>query len=346
MYIEQDLIKNDYFYNVLKTIRIDFIVDSLTGLINRKYMLEYIKDLIAKRIEFTMAIVDLDNFKAVNDQYGHATGDYILERVGSDLINYVGTNGLVGRFGGDEFIIVIFGKNNYDDIHEFYSGMIHEQVFRKKHIVSNDVEVFVTSTIGSARFPHDALTFDELFANADKTLYRGKTKGRNCFIIYVHNKHKDLQIQKITNDDLPTMMFNINAIYNDALVLQDKLKESAKYIKENLNLDHILLADKDGRFFDMEKLDRVCGIADFNSIKFNNELAQILFRADAELIFENANELNLSSLLITRLKRYDDLYGYVMLSVGRNGKIWETNETGALMYLAKTLLLEAIIERK
>jgi len=123
MYTEEKLKNSDYFSDILKVNKIEYVVDSLTGLINRKYMLEYIKHLIDNNIPFSMAIVDLDDFKSVNDKYGHATGDYVLEHVTNDLINFVGDIGLVGRFGGDEFIIVLFGKNSYDLLHDYFDEL-------------------------------------------------------------------------------------------------------------------------------------------------------------------------------------------------------------------------------
>ncbi len=175
MYTEEKLKNSDYFSDILKVNKIEYVVDSLTGLINRKYMLEYIKHLIDNNIPFSMAIVDLDDFKSVNDKYGHATGDYVLEHVASDLINFVGDIGLVGRFGGDEFIIVLFGKNSYDLLHDYFDAMYHTgTVFRKTHKATKDSEIYVTGTIGCALYPDNAKDFNELFLMADKTLYRGK----------------------------------------------------------------------------------------------------------------------------------------------------------------------------
>ena len=345
MYTEEKLKNSDYFSDILKVNKIEYVVDSLTGLINRKYMLEYIKHLIDNNIPFSMAIVDLDDFKSVNDKYGHATGDYVLEHVASDLINFVGDIGLVGRFGGDEFIIVLFGKNSYDLLHDYFDAMYHTgTVFRKKHNPTKDLEIYVTGTIGCALYPDNAKDFNELFLMADKTLYRGKTKGRNCYIIYVHEKHKDLVIQKMHNDDVPTMMSNINIIFNSNVDNNQKIMEISEYIRDNLNLNNIFFIDKHNCLYDICTLEKYSERADMSNVIFKNERAQIEYRPDVlKLSFgQDIKQLGLASLLMTRLKHHEEIYGYLIFAIKRNGKVWETNEISTLMYYANAITLELL----
>ena len=345
MYSASDLTKYNYFFKLLENNKFEYIIDALTGLINRKYMLEYVRYLIDTKTQFYMSIVDLDNFKSVNDQYGHQSGDVLLESIAHTLINFVGEDGLVGRFGGDEFIIVIFGKNSYEDIHSFFTLMIHEGVFRRNYKLSNDTSIFVTGTMGCASYPENAKTFDELFLMADKTLYRGKTKGRNCFIIYVHEKHKDLQIQRMHNDDVPTMMFNINSVFDTNLSVRSKIIEASFYVKDNLNLNKIFLIDFEGNLYDTDDMSILSTKANMKNIRFMNELAKIDFRDDVlKLSFgEDIKELGLASLLITRLKSHDKIYGYAIFAIERNGKVWETNEISILMYFSKAITLEQVL---
>ena len=87
MYSVNDLKKYEYFTKLLKDNKIEYVLDPLTGVIARKYILDFVKTLIIDKTPFTMAILDLDNFKEINDNYGHATGDRVLENIGNDLIN-------------------------------------------------------------------------------------------------------------------------------------------------------------------------------------------------------------------------------------------------------------------
>ncbi len=349
MYKESDLVKYDYFSNILKSERIEHVIDSLTGLINRKYILDFVRDLINRNIKFTLAMLDLDDFKLVNDKYGHAVGDYVLEHFGNDLLNFVGRKGLVGRYGGDEFIIVLLGINDYDSLHEFYDQMFHSGiVLRKNYKLNNDINIYITGTIGSAFYPKDADSYDDLFLMIDKTLYRGKTKGRNCYIIYVEEKHKDLVIQKMHNDDLPTMMSIISTTFNTNFDPLTKVMDTSNYLKDNLDLDNIFIIDKNNILYDALNLKILSKNADLSNIVFKNERAQIEYRPDVfKLSFGNdIKELGLASLLMTRLKVRNQIYGYLIFALKRNGKVWDTNEISILMYYSKVITLELVLNNE
>jgi len=349
MYKESDLVKYDYFSNILKSERIEHVIDSLTGLINRKYILDFVRDLINRNIKFTLAMLDLDDFKLVNDKYGHAVGDYVLEHFGNDLLNFVGKLGIVGRYGGDEFIIVLLEINDYDSLHEFYDLMFHSGiVLRKNYKLNNDINIYITGTIGSAFYPSDANSYDDLFLMIDKTLYRGKTKGRNCYIIYVEEKHKDLVIQKMHNDDLPTMMSIISTTFNTNFDPLTKVMDTSNYLKDNLNLDNIFIIDKNNILYDALNLKILSKNADLSNIVFKNERAQIEYRPDVfKLSFGNdIKELGLASLLMTRLKVRNQIYGYLIFALKRNGKVWDTNEISILMYYSKVITLELVLNNE
>ena len=115
MYTVQDLKKYDYF----KDIDIKYALDSLTGVLTRANILGFANYLVENNKEFMMGILDIDNFKLVNDNYGHKIGDGCLQQIGEGLANYVGNEGLVGRFGGDEFIIIWLKGTSYDDVHAY-----------------------------------------------------------------------------------------------------------------------------------------------------------------------------------------------------------------------------------
>lgn len=346
MYNAEDLQKYPYFNNLLSKNDLENIIDPLTGVVNRRYMLEFVEDLISKKKPFTMAILDLDDFKHVNDTYGHLIGDYLLETVGSDLQAFVGDTGVAGRFGGDEFIIVIFGKGDYDEIHEFYHEMFHDTVLRK-HFKHNDIDFVYTGTIGSAKYPDNGASFDELFQMSDKTLYRGKSKGRNCFIIYISEKHKMLEIQKIQNDDEVSMVFNINSFFDQKSELNQKLIDVSEYISANLHLDKMFVVLND-KLYDMNNMSIILDKIDMSEIKFNNELHKIENKTELKNKSFGAAilECNVSSLLMTTIKAHHKILGYVMYGLKRTGKIWENSEIAVLMYLAKTIALDITLNNK
>ena len=340
MYNEKQITKYDYFKKILKKNKIEYILDPLTGAISRRYFIEFIKDLVSSNTKFTLAIIDLDDFKTINDKYGHLSGDYILEHFSENLIDYVGDNGLVGRFGGDEFLIAIFGIDDYDDIHAFYQKLFNN-ILRNHYIIGQN-DIYTTGTLGSARFPEDAATFEELFVVSDKTLYRGKMKGRNCYIIYVHEKHKDLKIESLHKDDLAIILFNINTIFDEHDSFEQKMMDISEYLKDNLRLDNIYYIDQNKTFYDALEMKKICDNIDLSDIRFNNELYKRDYHKDVNKLpfgpyIENDE---ISSLLITRIKDKDEIKGYIMFALKRMAMIWHNQEIATLLYLAKTISLE------
>ena len=133
MYSKEQLIKYPYFEKILQDRDISTVVDSLTGLISRSYIIGFIHNLIDNKIPFTLAMVDLDNFKYINDTQGHKIGDAVLSGFSSDLKRYLSDYGVAGRFGGDEFLIV-----NFRDFHTMTTN--HEFTL-KQNVRQNKIKL-------------------------------------------------------------------------------------------------------------------------------------------------------------------------------------------------------------
>ncbi len=167
-------------------------IDSLTGLLAKAEITNMVIRTVdlEKRQNVSLAIVDIDHFKQVNDEFGHMTGDNIIRQVASILADEVGDNGLVGRIGGDEFMIL------------FYEAFDMEAARPRLRSIKNTVcgmfppdvpgQPTVTLSIGCAAYPKDASNYEELFTLADFALYRAKEKGRNRYIIYSRDLHGDI----------------------------------------------------------------------------------------------------------------------------------------------------------
>ncbi|WP_238374288.1 GGDEF domain-containing protein [Thermotoga petrophila] len=148
--------------------------DPLTGLPNRRYLFElgnkYLD--LAKR-EGKKAFVlflDLAGFKAINDTYGHLTGDEVLKTVSRRILDRVRRSDVVARYGGDEFTILLY------DMKEEYLKFFLERIlstFREPIRVGNTT-LTVASNIGVARFPEDGENLEELLKVADMRMYRAK----------------------------------------------------------------------------------------------------------------------------------------------------------------------------
>lgn len=152
--------------------------DPLTGLYNRAVLEKVVNAEIAKakfsKETFSLIFIDLDNFKALNDTYGHQYGDEILKRIGEILRRNVRKNDIVARYGGDEFILLIHSKNNFEP--EKVAKRIKKQVEQllKRYNIS--------ISYGIAVYGKDGYTFEELIGTADRRMYEQKIikklKGR------------------------------------------------------------------------------------------------------------------------------------------------------------------------
>jgi diguanylate cyclase (GGDEF)-like protein/PAS domain S-box-containing protein len=126
-------------------------------------------------------IVDIDNFKAINDTCGHYYGDTVLKKVSQGIKNLFRLSDIVGRAGGDEFIILV--KDLPRDEHLKLKLQDICEVFRSTHTGKNG-EYAISASIGAAFYPEDGTSFTTLYRNADLALYRSKREGKNRYTLY------------------------------------------------------------------------------------------------------------------------------------------------------------------
>lgn len=154
-------------------------VDALTGLYNHKEFHQYLEQMIARikrgeKLQLQLAILDIDNFKQINDTYGHDTGDIILQRVAETIKQYTCYDDFVARCGGEEFAIVFTGTT----MQEAYQRVerIRNALMELSHPEINQP---VTISVGLKELEDDPLGEKELFRQADSLLYMAKRSGKN-----------------------------------------------------------------------------------------------------------------------------------------------------------------------
>ncbi len=168
--------------------RIQFMAnhDALTGLPNRNLL----KDRLAQAVLYaqrydrwvTVAFIDLDNFKIVNDSLGHNAGDELLKIVAARMVQRVRAIDTVVRLGGDEFVILLFDQPRNVDIITATLQKIRAAIAEPIRIAGRDFQI--ASSIGLANYPNDGTDADALLANADAAMYRAKEIGRDNFQFY------------------------------------------------------------------------------------------------------------------------------------------------------------------
>ncbi|MEK5040668.1 bifunctional diguanylate cyclase/phosphodiesterase [Sporosarcina sp. FSL K6-3457] len=170
--------------------------DSLTGLANRhsieKVLQQWIDEVNTDEEMIAVLFLDLDQFKHVNDSKGHAFGDKLLIEVGKRISDLLPKNSFFGRFGGDEFVVIIrTEKGALDRI--YYSLQQVYESFTNPFLLF-DQNTYITASIGVSLYPSDAQSIGELFVDADTALYHAKEQGRNR-IYFFNNDMKD-QIER------------------------------------------------------------------------------------------------------------------------------------------------------
>jgi diguanylate cyclase (GGDEF)-like protein/putative nucleotidyltransferase with HDIG domain len=152
-------------------------VDEMTGLLNRRSLDEMLDNEISRHSryggEFSLAILDLDNFKAYNDTYGHLSGDALLRDIGARIKASIRTADSAFRYGGDEFAIVL----PQTDIEA--ATQVAERVGRRIAANTNSGDIGITASIGIAVWPHDGISHSDIITAADITLYHAKRQGGN-----------------------------------------------------------------------------------------------------------------------------------------------------------------------
>jgi diguanylate cyclase (GGDEF)-like protein/PAS domain S-box-containing protein len=154
--------------------------DCLTGLPNRVFMDEHLANLKyadGSSVKFAVAYIDIDRFKKVNDNYGHAIGDDFLRIAASRFRSVLRKHDVLARIGGDEFIAVLAGVKDQKEAVCCARNLLKS--LDSPFAIHESLRLRCTASIGIAMFPDDGSTIDDLKRRADKAMYVAKTSGRN-----------------------------------------------------------------------------------------------------------------------------------------------------------------------
>ncbi len=215
-------------------------VDSLTGLITKADITQIAIDLInVQKVKgITLAIVDIDYFKKVNDTYGHMCGDKVLLKVAGIMEKEVGERGIVGRIGGDEFLIIFYQAYDMENMRERLKCI--KNTVKATFPKNVEGQPAITLSMGCAGYPKDAGNYEDLFFLADFALYRAKEKGRDRYIIFNKEKHGNPEeIRDMKKTDRIDSRGNMSM--GDILcVMMDKVYGGEAYPLEKLLDDFVI----------------------------------------------------------------------------------------------------------
>jgi len=170
----------NFFNNKLENLA---IIDPLTKCYNRRGFNKLLNIALSKgkrgSLQFVIIMIDVDDFKNINDQYGHQLGDKVLELISKVFLKRVRPYDTLGRFGGDEFIILL--ESNLDDA-KIIAARIKQDIFKLNVETIYQGNVHVTISMGLHKIINDD-TFDSIIESADRALYMAKNAGKNCIKI-------------------------------------------------------------------------------------------------------------------------------------------------------------------
>ncbi len=180
------VILNERTGNVLEDYTEWMNLDSLTKTLNKKTISAYAERAVERGENPTIVMIDVDEFKSINDTFGHPFGDQVIAAVADIIKKVVGEHGVVGRVGGDEFMVVLKDCSEELELRNYLRGIRTNVAALFQERMTNKR---ISCSIGAARGGIDANEYRELYRIADRVLYVAKQKGKNRYVIYKPELH-------------------------------------------------------------------------------------------------------------------------------------------------------------
>ena len=341
VYTFDKLRKFSYFDRIIDEISLDEILDPLTGVISRSYSMKFINHLLNEHIPFTFTMIDLDNFKHINDNFGHSAGDHVLKYVSKKIAEAADGFGIAGRFGGDELLLVDLKNIEAGQKETFFENLYTRSGAFRNNIDLGTGSTLITATSGTATCPYDSDNFDDLFSIVDKMLYLGKGRGRDCYTIYNESDHKDLKIVQSTKKGMFQEMQNIRSHISRVNGVREKLAAVTPGLIEVLQIEDLYYVEADGRMRSV--MDPVFegdagDISNFMKEDIFAERTLERIEKYSPVFYSTLQKKGLASALIMRFGTGKKDQGYIVCAVERSYRIWQDNECAILYYLAGLLV--------
>ena len=342
---------NSIIHEFIEQFPVDRRYDSMTMALSKEIFDGLGRFLIQKKIPYALYFIDFDTFKKVNDSLGHVIGDKALKDSADMIRTAIGEEGLFFRVGGDEFAIIvpeIQDRQEVWDIAHQYSEYVRQHPLEYLESIFPNGRISFTS--GIARYPFDSEDFDDLLKLIDKALYRGKFKGKNCFIIYDKELHGNIDLQKrslkLTKVGLITYIFDtfnqnkdishcvkviarmLAKYYNDSIVsYHEKDRENLLYLdKDDEEVTYIPYQEEAFYFKENERY----------KYFYRSELAK---KPECKPLSDLMHRNHTRSLLVFQVINEKNEHAYLSI-FARRDKVWSDEEFD--VYQTFTLLLSTI----
>lgn len=356
--------------------------DGLTGLLRKNITEKLIADYLegdGKNGEHGMLIIDIDDFKLINDTAGHLYGDAVLTELSKRIQNLFRNTDIIGRIGGDEFLVLLKNIKYNNLIMEKANALV--EVFEGIS-ATMQAKTKISGSIGVVRYPEDGKTYRELFLKADKALYKVKGSGKNAFSLYDHNHEWPQAMTRITNRGYVKKrkdedLFLIEtAKHSEDSIVQNILK--ILYESKDIHKSIMLIMEIIGRFYDVSRVyiyecflgTKECkythewcnegiksDIDNFKTLsKETMERYKVNFNEDGIFYCQDASQLNadiykgqendkVHSFLECAIYRKDEFSGFIGFEERTDKRFWVKEEIDTLVLVARLLGIALVQER-
>jgi diguanylate cyclase (GGDEF)-like protein len=326
--------------------------DPMTGVLNKNAIIQYAKDRLRIRNtqNITLAILDLDNFKQVNDTLGHAFGDRVILKFADIIRSSIGTAGAVGRFGGDEFIAVIDDLKSVEQLRQYFRAIRTNTELAFKNLAPG---LSATCSIGITEVIRleEEITFENLFKTCDTCLYIAKEFGKNRYVMYDDRTKKVIGTDGGIGTARQTRLkidtdFNLkmtNLLFEKRLA---GIPEIIKMLGEGVALNNIniFLGNELELLYhwgceDTEKINAKYVFEDNYTSNFNE--SNVLYLMSAQTLeikmpsaYKILAEQNIYSAMQYLIKHNNKVIGLISFELPQPGRYWHQNEMNSFMMIA------------
>lgn len=349
--------------NTQKTaLNTSYSMDTGIPILNKKAITEYAKEsFLAASNKIHLIILDLDDFKTINDTYGHLFGDEVLLKSANIIKETIGNSGIVGRIGGDEMMIVLTRIESHAELRNMLRSI--RTGIEWAHKQEND-NLRVTCSMGVATYPDHGDDYDKIFQLADRMLYIAKNKGKNRYVIYTPELHDCTVSAKIKPDKCSSLenLRDDKAGVMQRLVNEFLIRKIIPYATELseigycFDLDEIILVygdmkmsttwNHEGYFNDIEDKDYLtlepAFLEDFDQ---NNILAvNGIFNLEgkAPILAGLLTKRGVESALFYKMVKNGIMFGYIMFAKKDHRQMWSEYDKTLLATVGKVIELSFI----
>jgi len=346
--------------------------DSLTKLLNKASCQQAVNTWLEEcenSSRAAMLILDMDNFKLINDTHGHLYGDAVLTQIGSTLRSLFRSDDIIGRIGGDEFLIFMKDIPSQELVKERCQLLVDTLSAQLSRLMPG---LPVSVSIGAALLPSHGLSYNDLFRNADTALYSAKHKGKNQYRLYdpklkydaltdIHTRIDSEENPVINNDSLVRFVFrslyesrDIDATIEELLAfIGSRFDVSRVYIFEN-NDDNTACSNTfewcgEGVSPEKDNLQDISYITDIPGWPEVYDERGVLYCTDIKDLPPNAQQIlepqGIKSMLQCAIMDRGVFRGYVGFDECSGNRLWTQEQVSALEFLAEVFAVFLIKQR-